>query len=60
MWAVLEQVAVAAPQIFLYVVGLLVVMILLSLVVSLHKAEAAERPEIIRALAELMAFWKKR
>jgi hypothetical protein len=60
MWAVLEQVAVAAPQIFLYVVGLMVVMILLSLVVSLHKAEAAERPEIIRALAELMAFWKKR
>ncbi|WP_030601571.1 hypothetical protein [Streptomyces fulvoviolaceus] len=60
MWAVLEQVAVAAPQIFLHVVGLLVVMILLSLVVSLHKAEAAGRPEIIRALAELMAFWKKR
>ncbi|MFF3140424.1 hypothetical protein ACFVRU_01495 [Streptomyces sp. NPDC057927] len=60
MWAVLEQVAVAAPQIFLYVVGLMVVMILLSLVISLRKAEASERPKIIRALADLMAFWKKR
>lgn len=60
MWAVLEQVAIAAPQIFLCVVGLLAVMIILSLVISLHKAEASERPEIIRALADLMAFWKKR
>jgi len=60
MWAVLEQVAVAAPQIFLYTVGLFVVMILLSLVISLRKAEAEQRPEIIRALADLMAFWKKR
>lgn len=60
MWAVLEQVAMAAPQILLYVIGLFVVMILLSLVISLRRAEAAERPEIIRALADLMAFWKKR
>ncbi|MFB6715789.1 MULTISPECIES: hypothetical protein [unclassified Streptomyces] len=60
MWAVLEQVAITAPQIFLYVIALFAVMILLSLVISLRKAEAAERPEIIRALAELMAFWKKR
>ncbi|WP_055491412.1 hypothetical protein [Streptomyces sp. TP-A0356] len=60
MWAVLEQVAAAAPQLFLYVVGLFVVMILLSLVISLRQAEASARPEIIRALADLMAFWKKR
>ncbi|MFE3144775.1 hypothetical protein [Streptomyces scopuliridis] len=60
MWAVLEQVAIAAPQIFLYVIALFAVMILLALVISLRKAEAAERPEIIRALAELMAFWKRR
>lgn len=60
MWAVLEQVAIGAPQILLYVVGLLVVMILLALVISLRNAEAAQRPEIIRALADLMAFWKKR
>ncbi|MEU8706305.1 hypothetical protein [Streptomyces sp. NPDC048565] len=60
MWAVLEQVAIAAPQIFLYVIALFAVMILLSLIISLHKAEAAERPEIIRALADLMAFWKRR
>ncbi|MEU7580934.1 hypothetical protein AB0B50_25400 [Streptomyces sp. NPDC041068] len=60
MWAVLEQVAVATPTIFLYVVGLFVAMILLSLVISLRRADAAERPEIIRALADLMAFWKKR
>ncbi|MFE0131061.1 hypothetical protein ACFWY6_05685 [Streptomyces sp. NPDC059037] len=50
----------AAPQILLCVIGLFVVMILLSLVISLRRAEAAERPEIIRALADLMAFWKKR
>ncbi|MFD1657319.1 hypothetical protein ACFSL4_03490 [Streptomyces caeni] len=60
MWTVLEQVAVAAPQLFLYTIGLFVVMILLSLVISLRRAEASERPEIIRALADLMAFWKKR
>ncbi|MGW2932053.1 hypothetical protein ACWGQ5_41675 [Streptomyces sp. NPDC055722] len=60
MWTVLEQVAVAAPQLILYAVGLFVVMILLSLLISLRQAEAAERPEIIRALADLMAFWKKR
>ncbi|MFD9442119.1 hypothetical protein [Streptomyces sp. NPDC060001] len=60
MWAVLEQVAVAAPQIFLYAIGLFVVMILLSLVISLRNAEANQRPEIIRALADLMAFWKKK
>ncbi|WP_265565024.1 hypothetical protein [Streptomyces hygroscopicus] len=52
--------AAAAPQLFLYVVGLFVAMILLSLVISLRKAEASERPEIIRALADLMAFWQKR
>lgn len=60
MWVVLEQVAAGAPIVFLYVVGLFVVMILMSLVISLRRADAAERPEIIRALAELMAFWKKR
>ncbi|MFE1856238.1 hypothetical protein ACFYYI_24790 [Streptomyces sp. NPDC002387] len=57
----LEQVAAAAPQLFLYVVSLFVVMILLSLLISLRRAEAADRPEIIRALADLMAsFWKRR
>jgi hypothetical protein len=61
VWTVLEQVAAAAPQLFLYVVGLFVVMILLSLLISLRRAEAADRPEIIRALADLMAsFWKRR
>ncbi|MER5501335.1 hypothetical protein ABT096_29600 [Streptomyces sp. NPDC002561] len=60
MWPVLEQVAIAAPQIFLYVIVLFVAMIVLSLVISLRKAETAERPEIIRALADLMAFWKRR
>ncbi|AJE39585.1 MULTISPECIES: hypothetical protein [Streptomyces] len=60
MWTVLELMATSAPQLFLYVVGLFVVMILLSLLISLRRAEASERPEIIRALADLMAFWKKR
>ncbi|MFJ3824049.1 hypothetical protein [Streptomyces nodosus] len=60
MWTVLELMASSAPQLFLYVVGLFVVMILLSLLISLRRAEASERPEIIRALADLMAFWKKR
>jgi hypothetical protein len=53
-------VAVAAPQLFVYAVGLFVAMILLSLAISLRQAEASQRPEIIRALADLMAFWKKR
>ncbi|MFC3578187.1 hypothetical protein ACFOZ0_34010 [Streptomyces yaanensis] len=52
--------AVAAPQLFLYAVGLLVAMVLLALVISLRQADASQRPEIIRALADLMAFWKKR
>ncbi|MFF4213475.1 hypothetical protein ACFYZE_29835 [Streptomyces sp. NPDC001796] len=60
MWSVLEQVAVAAPQLFVYAVGLFVAMILLALAISLRQAEASQRPEIIRALADLMAFWKKR
>ncbi|MFF3906055.1 hypothetical protein ACFYZJ_08590 [Streptomyces sp. NPDC001848] len=60
MWSVLEQVAVAAPHLFVYAVGLFVAMILLSLAISLRQAEASQRPEIIRALADLMAFWKKR
>ncbi|MEU6368827.1 hypothetical protein ABZ876_24570 [Streptomyces sp. NPDC046931] len=60
MWAVLEQVAGAAPQLFLYAVALFVVMILLALVITLRQADASERPEIIRALADLMAFWKRR
>ncbi|MCF1511106.1 hypothetical protein [Streptomyces glomeratus] len=50
----------AAPQLFLYAVALFVVMILLALVISLRQADASERPEIIRALADLMAFWKRR
>ncbi|MEU6218560.1 hypothetical protein ABZ845_13725 [Streptomyces sp. NPDC047022] len=60
MWTTLEQMAAAAPQLFLYVVGLFVAMILLSLVISLRQTAASERPEIIRALADLMTFWKKR
>jgi hypothetical protein len=34
--------------------------IILALLISLREAEAQERPEIIRALAELMHFWRKR
>ncbi|MFJ9538764.1 hypothetical protein ACIRPX_16035 [Streptomyces sp. NPDC101225] len=60
MWAVLEQVAIAAPQLFLIALALLVVMILLALIISLKSSNAAQRPEIIRALAELMAFWRRR
>ncbi|MFI9650352.1 hypothetical protein ACIHAA_29300 [Streptomyces sp. NPDC052040] len=60
MWAVVEQMAGVAPQLFLYVVALFVIMILLALVISLRQAAASERPEIIRALADLMAFWKRR
>jgi hypothetical protein len=43
-----------------YVVGLIAVAILLALAISLRKADAQERPEIIRALAELMHFWRRR
>jgi hypothetical protein len=60
VWAVLEQVAAGAPQVFLYVVGLFVMMILMSLIIALRQADASERPEIIRALADLMAFWRSK
>ncbi|MFE7853734.1 hypothetical protein [Streptomyces sp. NPDC057403] len=60
MWAVLEQVAIAAPQLFLIALALLVAMILLALIISLKSTDADQRPEIIRALAELMAFWRRR
>lgn len=60
MWAVLEQFAVAAPQMFLFVIALFVAMILLALLIALRKSEAGDRPEIIRALADLMAFWRRR
>jgi uncharacterized membrane protein len=60
MWAVLEQVAVGAPWLLLCFVGMIAFAIILALLISLREAEAQERPEIIRALAELMHFWRKR
>ncbi|MDO0916803.1 hypothetical protein QQM39_40140 [Streptomyces sp. DT2A-34] len=59
MWAILEQVAVGAPWLLVSVVGLIAFAILLALLISLRNAAAHERPEIIRALAELMHFWRR-
>lgn len=60
MWAVLEQLSVSAPKLLVSVIGIFVGMLLLSLAISLRDADAHERPEIIRALAELMSFWRRR
>lgn len=60
MWAMLEPIAVSAPMLALYIVLAFVAMFLLALVISLRGAEPATRPEIIRALAELMRFWRRR
>ncbi|MEU8701547.1 hypothetical protein AB0C61_28580 [Streptomyces sp. NPDC048680] len=60
MWAVMQDLAISTPYVLLAFVGLLMLMFLASLIIVLRNATASERPEIIRALAELMAFWKKR
>ncbi|MGW5367827.1 hypothetical protein ACWER6_20765 [Streptomyces sp. NPDC004009] len=60
MWAVLEQAAIGAPWLLLCFVTVVALSILAALLISLREAEAQERPEIIRALAELMHFWRKR
>jgi hypothetical protein len=60
VWAVLELIAANAPMMLVYAIGLIAAAILLSLMISLRKAGAEVRPEIIRALADLMHFWRKR
>ncbi|MDV9171061.1 hypothetical protein R6V09_13090 [Streptomyces sp. W16] len=49
-----------APQLLLYCLALFVVMFVVTVVIALRKSEASERPEIIRALADLMAFWRRK
>ena len=60
MWAVLEQVAVVSTQVILGAFGLMAVMIVLALLIVLHNVPPKHRAKIIRSLAELMAFWRKR
>ncbi|MFD8117062.1 hypothetical protein [Streptomyces microflavus] len=64
MWAVLEQVAVAAPDIFMkaFVVCFVTVVLafLVALAIALRKTPASHRAEVIRALADYMPFWKKK
>ncbi|MEU4174708.1 hypothetical protein [Streptomyces sp. NPDC026589] len=64
MWAVLEQAAVAAPDIFMkvFVVCFVTVVLafLVALAIALRDTPAGQRPEIIRALAEYMPFWRKK
>lgn len=60
MWAVMQELAISGPCVLLAFVVLLVVMMLSALVIALRDAEPGHRPEIIRALAELMSFWKRR
>ncbi|MFD9813966.1 hypothetical protein [Streptomyces sp. NPDC059080] len=50
----------SAPMVLIYFVGLLALMVLLALVIALRRTEAEHRPEIIRALADLMGFWRRR
>ncbi|WP_241779947.1 hypothetical protein [Streptomyces natalensis] len=50
----------SAPQALIYFVALLALMLLLALVITLRKTEAEHRPEIIRALADLMSFWRRK
>ncbi|MFI9779729.1 hypothetical protein ACIHCV_34395 [Streptomyces sp. NPDC051956] len=56
----MQDLAATAPMALIYFVGLFTLMILLSLIISLRNTQAEHRPEIIRALAELMAFWRKK
>jgi type III secretory pathway component EscR len=60
MWAVMQELAVAAPQMLLYCLALFVAMFVMTVVIALRKTQASERPEIIRALADLMAFWRRK
>ncbi|KIZ14501.1 hypothetical protein SNA_36135 [Streptomyces natalensis ATCC 27448] len=60
MWAVMQELAMSAPQALIYFVALLALMLLLALVITLRKTEAEHRPEIIRALADLMSFWRRK
>ncbi|MFF1368353.1 hypothetical protein OG280_24995 [Streptomyces virginiae] len=59
-WAVMQELAITGPNVLLAFFALLVFMFLAALVIALRNAEPGHRPEIIRALAELMAFGKKR
>ncbi|MCM1967238.1 hypothetical protein [Streptomyces sp. G1] len=56
----MQELALAGSWMLLVFLLLLVAMFVASLVIALRDAPPGERPEIIRALAELMAFWKKR
>lgn len=60
MWAAVQELALAAPQMLLYCLALFVAMFIVTVAIALHKSEARERPEIIRALADLMAFWRSK
>ncbi|MER6024509.1 hypothetical protein ACFYOV_32425 [Streptomyces sp. NPDC005931] len=56
----MQELAISGPYVLLAFVALLAVMMLSALVIALRDAEPGHRPEIIRALAELMSFWKRR
>jgi uncharacterized membrane protein len=59
-WAVFESLVGGAPWVVLAFFGMVIALILLALLIGLHNADADERPEIIRALAELMPWrWRR-
>jgi len=60
VWAVVQDLAISGPYVLLAFAALLAVMLLAALAIALRDAEPGHRPEIIRALAELMSFWKRR
>ncbi|MFJ5548561.1 hypothetical protein [Streptomyces sp. NPDC093225] len=43
-----------------YIVGLVVLAILIALAIALRRVPAQHKPEVIRALAELMHFWHRK
>lgn len=60
MWSALQELATSAPKMLVYVFALFALVILLGLAIALRRAPAECRPEIIRALADLLAFWRRR
>ncbi|WP_329078328.1 hypothetical protein [Streptomyces niveus] len=59
MWSTLGELVLASPWLFVCLIAALCLMVLLSLPLSLRGSEAAERPAIIRALADFWRFWRK-
>ncbi|MFF4952877.1 hypothetical protein [Streptomyces chattanoogensis] len=58
--AVLHELALTAPKVLGFVFLLLLVIIPITLRIALRDVASRDRAEIIRALADLLAFWRSR